>query len=179
MRSLQLCAFHIQGRKWPTQPQIMFHFSPSDSASAHHPAWMLFFESLTISDVWDTPQLAIPLVSLLFSQSCCEKPRLIQSRPHLAGNDIINHGLGRAAMVGLGWAPAVVLSAEGYSANCALASFCGFSAEGGQSEWGLFSLHSPFLWGGHMPDRSLAGSPISLTGEQTSPPSQQQPASKM
>ena len=179
MRSLQLCAFHIQGRKWPTQPQMMLHFPPSDSASAHHPAWMLFFESLTVSDVWDTPQLAIPLVSLLFSQSCCEKPRLIQSRPHLAGNDIINHGLGRVAMVGLGWAPAVVLLAEGYSANCALASFCGFSAEGGQSEWGLFSLHSPFLWGGHMPDRSLAGSPVSLTGEQTSPPSQQQPASKM
>ena len=81
---------------------MMLHFPPSDSASAHHPAWMLFFESLTVSDVWDTPQLAIPLVSLLFSQSWCDKPRLIQSRHHLAGNDFINHGLGRGAMEGLG-----------------------------------------------------------------------------
>ena len=58
---------------------------------------------------------------------------------HFACNDIINHGLGRAAMLGLGRAPAAVLLAEGYPAKCEAAFLSGFSAKGGHSEQGLSS----------------------------------------
>lgn len=140
MRSLQLCTFHIQGRKWPTQPQIMLRF---------HQILLLLITLQGCSSL--SLSLLVMFGTLhnwpsLWSVYCLVKA-------FVKSQGLYNWGLILLAMTSLimdlAGQPRWDLD-ESQQLYCQqkvtlpVAFFQGFSAEGGQSKWGLFSLHSPF-----------------------------------